>query len=184
MYIRLDFTTFFFSTGLHQRRCESTTCAAKMLHQHFYSSLTFHTKKFTMSNLRVIQTKLTPSWITLQIRLLEPANPWQSLYRKNKHGYYAGTHPIHARNGALGMQLIDRKSHGIFQYFHTSSGASPSSLYVVTHSSATLFWSGLVWFNHNYYRYRTHSISFAAIMGTFSIASWAINSSSLLAGSQ
>ena len=54
---------------------------------------------------------------TLQIRLLEPANPWQSLYRKNKHGYYAGTYPIYARNGVFGMQSIDWKSRGIFNAF-------------------------------------------------------------------
>ena len=51
------------------------------------------------------------------IRLLEPANPWQSLYCKNKHGYYAVTHPIHTRNGVLVIKLIDWKSHGIFNAF-------------------------------------------------------------------
>ena len=35
--------------AVNQRRCETTTCAAKMLPQHFYSSLTFSIyKKFTI----------------------------------------------------------------------------------------------------------------------------------------
>ena len=88
-----------------------------------------------MSNQRIIRTKLTPLWTTLQIRLLEPANPGQSLYRKNKHGYYAGTHPIYAMNGVLGIELIDRRN---FQCFCTSSVWGPCCMYIHTTFSLAL----------------------------------------------
>ena len=114
---------------LTERRSESTTCTVKMLHQHLYSPLNFHTKNlliFSTSNPRVIQTKLSSLWTTIQIGLLELANPWRSLHWKNKHGYYAGTHPIYVRNGVLGMQVIDWKSRGIF---NASSAADLSYMH-------------------------------------------------------
>ena len=99
--------------------CKSITCTTKTLCQNFCLGHWVSTYLFSMSNPRVLQTKLGSSGTMIQMRSLESVNPWQSLDQKNKHCCYSRTHPLYLRNGALGIQLyvIERKSHGIFNDF-------------------------------------------------------------------